>query len=380
MAQKIPIKIPTYINTAEYNPAVVLPRIYFYNGQLECEPFYFNGVKIGSFPYFDNYNVVSGNFPTPNSNSLLFNNEDPAYGAMPTNNLYTEYWSKYVELLYNPRTRLMTCDAIIPLADYFKMGLNDIVEFRGNYWHLRAINDYNLKNGECSLQLLGPVIADTISSMLFPCNFSFEQVTYIPPTTTTTTTIAPTTTTSAPTTTTTGAPTTTTTMPPPVGGYNYYAVASNCCNPGVEDIVGVVAITSSLGIYVEGQTLAGNTYTSSTGGHCVSVKYLTGSTTPLLFVIEESQVYSNTYGLGQCNSCNRDYLPTPSTGVCLDYTFVNSAGTLSYVSCSGTPVTASLYGGSYEFCSKTTPSMSYAGVEERFNTRVVVNCANCGTY
>jgi hypothetical protein len=36
------------------------------------------------------------------------------------------------------------------------------VNFRGNYYHLRAINDYNLSTGECKLQLIGPLISDTL--------------------------------------------------------------------------------------------------------------------------------------------------------------------------------------------------------------------------
>jgi hypothetical protein len=211
---KIPIKIPTYINSADFSPATVLPRIFFFNGNLQCEPFYFNGVQIGSFPYFDNYNVVSGSFPTTNSKSLLFNNEQAAYGTIPTENLYSQYWSTYVELLYNPKTRLLDCAAIIPLADYFHMNLNDVVEFRGNYWHLRAINDYNLKNGECMLQLLGPIIPDTLTPTTTTTSTTTSTTTTSTTTTsTTTTTLGPTTTTTtaAPTTTTTGAPTTTTT-------------------------------------------------------------------------------------------------------------------------------------------------------------------------
>jgi len=169
MAQIIPIYIPTYISNATYAPARVLPRIFFYNGQIDCESFYVKNenntaIAIDKFPYFDNYNVVTGSFPTDGSRSLLFNNEAPVYGTMPSSSLYTEYWEKYISLLYDPRTRLLTAKAIIPLADYVKMELNDIVNFRGNYYHLRAINNYSLKTGDCELQLLGPIIADTFSS------------------------------------------------------------------------------------------------------------------------------------------------------------------------------------------------------------------------
>jgi len=173
MAQRIPIYIPTYINNAEYEPARVQPRLLFFNGTLECERYFFEsgsltqpGVSMQqfAFPYFDNYNVVSGSFPTTNSKSLLFNNEGASYGSTPINNLYTDYWSTYITLLYNPKTRLINCKAIIPLADYFKMSLNDVVNFRGNYYHLRAINNYSLKTGDCDIQLLGPIIPDALSS------------------------------------------------------------------------------------------------------------------------------------------------------------------------------------------------------------------------
>jgi hypothetical protein len=168
MSQRIPIYIPTFISDATYAPSRVLPHIYFFNGTIQCEQYYIqdeNGAPRAqtTFPYFDNYNVVTGNFPSRKSMSLLFNNESAAYGTMPNQNLYTEYWETYVNLLYNPYTRLLTCEAIIPLADYFKMELNDIVNFRGNYYHLRAINDYSLKTGECQLQLLGPIIPNAIS-------------------------------------------------------------------------------------------------------------------------------------------------------------------------------------------------------------------------
>lgn len=173
MSQRIPIFIPTYINSAEYAPARVLPRLFFYNGLVDCEEYWiesgssaFGGVTYSqtAFPYFDNYNVVTGSFPTTGSKSLLFNNEQSVYGTMPNANLYTEYWETYINLLYNPKTRLIECAAIIPLADYIKMELNDIVNFRGNYYHLRAINDYSLKTGECNLQLLGPIIPDTFTA------------------------------------------------------------------------------------------------------------------------------------------------------------------------------------------------------------------------
>ena len=169
MAQIIPIYIPTYISDQNYNPTRVQPRLLYYNNTVDCETYYIrdgNDVTnaIDLFPYFDNYSVVSGSqFPTTNSKSLLFFNEQPVYGSSPSSSLFSEYWNPYVQLLYNPRTRLLNASAVIPLADYFEMELNDIVEFRGNDYHLRAINDYNLSTGECSIQLLGPILEGSLN-------------------------------------------------------------------------------------------------------------------------------------------------------------------------------------------------------------------------
>lgn len=196
MSQNIPIFIPTYISDQNYNPNRVLPRLLYYNGLIPCEQWWLesgsldnSGVTFAqnSFPYFDNYNVVTGSFPTANSDSLLFTNENSVYGTVPNNSLYTTYWSNYISLLYNPKTRLLNCSAIIPLADYFDLQLNDIVNFKGNYYHLRAINNYSLKTGQCDLQLLGPIISDS-----FTAEFNRQQAGI---TSTTTTTAGPSTTT-----------------------------------------------------------------------------------------------------------------------------------------------------------------------------------------
>ena len=205
MANREKIYIPAFISDQNYNPAKVLPHLYFYNSLKQCERYFIQSgssyVSQSSFPYFDNY---SGLETTESSLSLLFFNEPAVYGTTPTASLYNQYWEDYVELLYNPRTRLLNASAIIPLADYFKMELNDIVEFRGNRYHLRAINDYNLKNGECQIQLLGPIknidVLNIVPTIEFCMGYSTVSCalacTDSANCTTTTTTAAPTTTTS----------------------------------------------------------------------------------------------------------------------------------------------------------------------------------------
>jgi hypothetical protein len=237
MSQRVPIYIPTFISDQNYNPNRVLPRIFYFNGMVDCEEYYIEsgslntvGVikEITQFPYFDHYNIVSGSFPTSGSDSLLFNNEAPVYGQQPTENLFTTYWSTYVELLYNPKTRLIGASAIIPLSEYFDTELNDIVNFQGNYYHLRAINDYNLKTGECKIQLLGPIITDT---------FGISSSDIVTTTTTTTTTAAPTTTTTA-------APTTTTTTAAPTATLDWSFTESGGANGTMDLYINGFAVES----------------------------------------------------------------------------------------------------------------------------------------
>lgn len=168
--------IPTFISNAAFESARVRPRLFFYNGKLQTTPYSIGGANslvgnsssiytLDRFPYVDHYTTGSvTDTPNADSKSLLFFNETPAYGVAPTGSLYTEYWSKYIGLLYNPKTRLIECSAVLPFATYVDLNLNDIIFFRGNHYHLRAINQYDLKTGECELQLLGPIINDALDN------------------------------------------------------------------------------------------------------------------------------------------------------------------------------------------------------------------------
>ena len=188
----LPVAIPLYIGDQNYRPTQVFPRMLFNNGMISSSQYFIeaqfsaaNRTVIANnqnaYPYFDNYNVVTGSFPTTGSRSLLFNNETATLGSTPQNSLIDTYWSKYLNLIYAPNTRLVNASAVIPLAKYFDMELNDLVQFRGNYYHLRAINDYDLTTGECLVQLLGPVISDAVSAQLFGTSGSAAPVPPPPP-------------------------------------------------------------------------------------------------------------------------------------------------------------------------------------------------------
>jgi hypothetical protein len=175
----LPVAIPLYIGDQNYKPTQIFPRMLFNNGMVSSSQYYIEGQFSAAspmsivanaqkvYPYFDNYNVVTGSFPTTGSRSLLFNNELATLGSTPKNSLIDTYWSTYLNLIYDPRTRLVNATAVIPLAKYFDMELNDLVQFRGNYYHLRAINDYDLTTGECLVQLLGPIISDALAAQQF---------------------------------------------------------------------------------------------------------------------------------------------------------------------------------------------------------------------
>ena len=188
--------VPGYIADAEYKPTTVSPRLLYYNGLVPCTTFYINGFINSSsiqnkanyaYPYFDYYLASSGSLPDVNSSSSLFNNELSAYDVIPNNNLVSDYWATYISLLYNPRTKMLKANGIIPFADYINIELNDVAQFRGNYYHVRAINNYNLSTGECEIELLGPIISDTLTAIQAnepiynPCTFDFSVTPQIEP-------------------------------------------------------------------------------------------------------------------------------------------------------------------------------------------------------
>jgi len=159
------LEIPAFIADQNYKPATVFPRIFFYNGQRNVEGYYLyfgpnTPLSYNVAPHFGHYNNA---IPTTGSRSLLFLNETPNFGVTPNESLYTKYWSTYISLLYNPKTRMINAKAVIPIADYFDIELNDVAFFRGNHYHIRAINNYSLQTGECDIVLLGPVLPDTIA-------------------------------------------------------------------------------------------------------------------------------------------------------------------------------------------------------------------------
>ena len=94
--------IPTFIANENFDPAVINPRMFFYNGKKSISPGYWFGGWLTSsgnssansiyteFPYFDHYSSGSSQLPDTTSESLLFFNEGTAYGSLPSDTLYTK--------------------------------------------------------------------------------------------------------------------------------------------------------------------------------------------------------------------------------------------------------------------------------------------------
>ena len=359
------IYIPSFISDQNFNPNRVLPRLYFYNGLKQSETYFIQSgsanLSQNAFPYFNHY---SGE-PTQGSLSLLFNNETSPYGTTPIDSLYTRYWETYIDLLYNPKTRLFNASAIIPLAEYFDIKLNDIVQWRGNYYHLRAINDYNLKTGECKIQLLGPIITNaldkveyTTTTTLTPTT-STTSTTTAAPTTTTTTTISPTTstTTIAPTTsTTTATPTTTTTLCP--------------CQSGIQITITEAGIVSWVDCFGESQS-GGFGIGNFTISECIQPFSIDFGMDDIGFVTDYGTCCTVTTSttLSPTTSTTTTAAPTTTTttlcpcqsGIQITIT---EAGIVSFVDCFGETQTGGYSPGNYTISDCIQPFSIDFGIED----------------
>lgn len=170
------INIPIFVGNDKYEPTTVSPRLLFYNGTKKTIGWWLDyNNTFSNLTIYPRFDVYSGNTPNSGSKSLLFYNEETSVGMKPTNSVYTTFWEKYISTLYNPKTRLLEAKGVIPLDLYFDLVLNDIVEFKGNYYHLITINNYNVNTGECDIELLGPIIYDSLAIDI-PINIELPTV------------------------------------------------------------------------------------------------------------------------------------------------------------------------------------------------------------
>lgn len=84
--------------------------------------------------------------PQPNVKILNFELEDSYEIGGVVNNLYgqdlyTRYWSKYIELIYNKDSRRLTGYFILDDEDILNFEYDDVIFVRGNYYYVEKINE-----------------------------------------------------------------------------------------------------------------------------------------------------------------------------------------------------------------------------------------------
>lgn len=105
---------------------------------------------------------LNGNINTPSSTlgletsnySILWGNEfSPWNGNLITGTLFSNYWQKYIQDIFNIKKRNFSFEAKLPSLILTKLQLNDIVKINSDYYR---INDYtvNLINGKAKLNLI----------------------------------------------------------------------------------------------------------------------------------------------------------------------------------------------------------------------------------
>lgn len=129
--------------------------------------FYNNRVSVAGKPFSlmdnsGNTNEVSAIINTPAhslgfdnpQHTLLWSEELSTWNqAAMQNNLYTNYWQRYISSIFNIKKRNFKFKAILPTELLTKLDLNDVLYIKDRYYR---INDFtvNLTTGEATLNLM----------------------------------------------------------------------------------------------------------------------------------------------------------------------------------------------------------------------------------
>ena len=164
-----------YANESEGSSTEQLPikpktRFLFYNG-LQPVPALANGSQIKWFlgttsNYYDTYPLVSSfeNWPqTQNGLNLNWYNDINYWVQNATNQifnvdgetLYDQYWSRYINSLYNKFSRRMTAYFVLNNVDLQDLSFDDTIFVNGKYWRPEKIIDVNIgERTEVKVQLI----------------------------------------------------------------------------------------------------------------------------------------------------------------------------------------------------------------------------------
>jgi hypothetical protein len=136
-------------------PIIPIPRIVFYNG-LQSNPVNWylsnvvesstNGVAQSTYPLVspysswppDLYNTLNLNFLSKQQTWSTAS----TYIGQTANDLYTRYWSDYVDWLYDPYNRKVNLTLRLDPADILELSFNDKIWIKDTWYFVQKITDY----------------------------------------------------------------------------------------------------------------------------------------------------------------------------------------------------------------------------------------------
>ena len=88
------------------------------------------------------------------SNSLHFSEELNEYtNALAENSLFERFYKSYIQNVFNPSTRIIKVNAVLPVAKIIEIKLSDIIVIGGSRYRINAM-DVNLKDGRANFELI----------------------------------------------------------------------------------------------------------------------------------------------------------------------------------------------------------------------------------
>jgi hypothetical protein len=146
---------PDQPNSAQIEPIVPIPRLYHYNGlQSNPIPWYLynglsgsgSGLSQNSYPLISPYSSWPPDlFTTVNLNFLSkeqpWSTNSTLIGAT-SQDLYTKYWSEYIDWLYDPFNRKVALTLRLDPADVAELVFNDRIWIKDTWYFIQKITDY----------------------------------------------------------------------------------------------------------------------------------------------------------------------------------------------------------------------------------------------
>ena len=134
-----------------FKPVKAKPRILYYNGMKPSGQWWVTSGSFGSFVAQEQNEIPLVSYyssfpPQPNTKVLTFQKEN-GYDQVGNINklygtdLYTRYWSEYVELIYNKESRRLTAYFVLDDYDLVNFKYSDVIFVKDTYFYIEKIYD-----------------------------------------------------------------------------------------------------------------------------------------------------------------------------------------------------------------------------------------------